>query len=182
MGPEVTGMVPLGSSNGNSCSQADFALSASDLSPELHSKGRRAGELKMRPHGFTLHPLSVFLAALWSSRHSGCLGYSGAPAPARSWVLHICCQSTPWWHSCSCLTPWAPASGFSELCSSLALSKPWTLPAAPLVQQPWGAAAVTLHRGESQSTFVIPKWNHPRGLCLSKTSEWQAAGSLTPGN
>lgn len=63
-GSEVTGMVPVGSSNGNSCSQADFGLSAPDLNPELHSNGRRAGELKMRPHGFTLQALSVFLAAL----------------------------------------------------------------------------------------------------------------------
>lgn len=40
-GPEVTGMVPLGSSNGNSSSQADFGLSAPDLNPELHSNGEQ---------------------------------------------------------------------------------------------------------------------------------------------
>lgn len=48
--------------------------------------------------------------------------------------------------------------------------------------KPWGAAAVNWHRGKSHRAVpVIQKLIHPRRFCFSKTSEEQAAGSLTPG-
>lgn len=48
-------MVPAGSSSGNGCSWADYALLAAGLNPEeLHLDGKTTGEVKMWPPGFIL--------------------------------------------------------------------------------------------------------------------------------
>lgn len=174
-GSEVTGMAPVGSSNGNSCSQADFALSAPDLNPELHSNGEQVSwkwglmDLPCK-HSlfFWQHCEAQGTVAAFAA-----LGLLFLPDPG-------CCRSTPWLHSCSCLTPCRSCLWVQwAVLKSVLGSKAWTLPGASFGSASLGEQLQWMAQGkESQSSSSHSKINSSQEILLLKN--FRVASSWIP--